>query len=107
MSRATQSGVVTVRRRVDDEARAVKPPYEFSQREGGLEPREGGAEAVVDAAAEAEMLIVGALGVEPVGVPEAGRVAVHALRLRRWSPRAFAERPVAPAQLRSVLEAAR
>src|SRR5437660_1684362 len=75
MSRATQSGVVTVRRRVDDEARAVKPPYEFSQREGGLEPREGGAEAVVDAAAEAEMLIVGARGVAETAAGLSGKPA--------------------------------
>jgi len=32
---------------------------------------------------------------------------IHDLLRRRWSPRAFADRPVEPAKLRSVLEAAR
>jgi nitroreductase len=32
---------------------------------------------------------------------------IHDLLARRWSPRAFADRPVEPAKLRSLLEAAR
>lgn len=32
---------------------------------------------------------------------------VHDLIARRWSPRAFSDRPVEPADLRSLLEAAR
>ena len=44
---------------------------------------------------------------EMLEMPATAEPQVHALLRRRWSPRAFAERPVAPAQLRSVLEAAR
>lgn len=32
---------------------------------------------------------------------------VHDLIMRRWSPRSFADKPVEPAVLRSLLEAAR
>ena len=32
---------------------------------------------------------------------------IHDLLRRRWSPRAFADRPVEPEKLRSLLEAAR
>ena len=39
--------------------------------------------------------------------PAETQFPVHDLILRRWSPRAFADRPVAPETLRSVLEAAR
>src|ERR1700676_1667559 len=35
------------------------------------------------------------------------QIPLHDLIRRRWSPRAFSERPVEPNKLRSVLEAAR
>jgi len=39
--------------------------------------------------------------------PADTRYPIHELLARRWSPRAFDPRPLEPAQLRSVLEAAR
>ena len=39
--------------------------------------------------------------------PADARYPVHDLIRRRWSPRAFADRPVEPEKLRSLLEAAR
>jgi nitroreductase len=44
---------------------------------------------------------------EILEMPASAEPQVHDLLRRRWSPRAFAQRPVAPAQLRSVLKAAR
>ena len=39
--------------------------------------------------------------------PAPADVPIHDLLTRRWSPRAFADRPVEPEKLRRVLEAAR
>src|SRR5258708_7054964 len=39
--------------------------------------------------------------------PALNEYPIHDLLRRRWSPRAFADRPVEPEKLRSLLEAAR
>ena len=39
--------------------------------------------------------------------PADTRVPIHELLRRRWSPRAFTDRPVEPEKLQSLLEAAR
>src|SRR5947207_2694730 len=44
---------------------------------------------------------------EMIEMPASAEPQVHDLLRRRWSPRAFAERPVEPTKIRSVLEAAR
>ena len=44
---------------------------------------------------------------EILEMPASAERQVHDLLRRRWSPRAFAERPVEPTKIRSVLEAAR
>jgi nitroreductase len=44
---------------------------------------------------------------EILEMPASAEPQVHDLLRRRWSPRAFAERPVEPTKIRSVLEAAR
>ena len=44
---------------------------------------------------------------EILEMPASAERQVHDLLRRRWSPRAFAERPVEPTTIRSVLEAAR
>jgi nitroreductase len=44
---------------------------------------------------------------EILEMPASTEPQVHDPLRRRWSPRAFAQRPVEPAKIRSVLEAAR
>jgi nitroreductase len=44
---------------------------------------------------------------EILEMPASAEPQVHDLLRRRWSPRAFAQRPVEPAKIRSVLAAAR
>ena len=44
---------------------------------------------------------------EILEMPASAERQLHDLLRRRWSPRAFAERPVDPTKIRSVLEAAR
>ena len=55
MARAAQGRIVPVRR-VLDQARVLQPAEELAQRDLGLGPAEGAADAVVDAAAEAKVL---------------------------------------------------
>jgi len=43
----------------------------------------------------------------PVNTPEPGSAGLHSVIAERWSPREFSRRPVDPAQLRSLFEAAR
>lgn len=81
VARATQHWIGSVRRWVDDQTRVHQPAGEFGERELGLQPGQRCAEAVVDAAAEAEVLVGVAgeaepVGVEPVGVEAVGVEAV-------------------------------
>jgi len=46
-------------------------------------------------------------GMPPQGRPAPASAQIHPLIAGRWSPRAFADRPVAPEKLRAVFEAAR
>ena len=73
---AAQDRARPVRRRVGTEPRVAEPAGELGERDLGLQPGQRRAEAVVDAAAEAEVLVVRAVGVEAVGVGEAVGVAV-------------------------------
>src|SRR4051812_26250504 len=68
VARAAQDRVVPVRRRVDDQARVDQPAGQLGKGDLGLQPGQRGAEAVVDAAAEAEVLIRVPGETEPVGV---------------------------------------
>jgi hypothetical protein len=61
--------------RVIQEPRVLQAPHELPQGELHLQPSERGAEAVVDAAAEPEVLVVLPPRIEPLGVLEARRVA--------------------------------
>jgi hypothetical protein len=77
MKRASQDRVGPVWRRVGDQTRVLEPAGELAERDLGLQPGEGGTEAVVDAAAEAEVLVIvageaEAVGVEAVGVEPVG-----------------------------------
>jgi len=69
-----QGGILPVGRRVGDQARVDKPTGEGTQGDLRLDAGEGSADTVVDATAEAEMLVVGTFGIEPVRVWEARRV---------------------------------
>ena len=68
MPGAAQERVRQVRRRIADQPEILQPPHEFGQGDLFLGSGPGGAETVVDTAAEAEMLVLGPVGVEPVGV---------------------------------------
>ena len=71
MARPAQGRVHPVRRRVLDQARVLHPAGERAQRGLRLDPAERSADTVVDAAAEAEVCVVRAIGDEAVGVGEA------------------------------------
>src|SRR6185295_2462998 len=58
MKRAAQDGVGPVWRRVGDQAWVLEPAGKLAERDLGFQPGEGGTEAVVDAAAETEVLVV-------------------------------------------------
>ena len=73
--RASEERVRPVGRGVDDQSRVLEPAHQRAQRDLRLEPGERRPEAAMDAAAEAEMLIVLAIGNEPLGVGEARRIA--------------------------------
>ena len=77
MARAAEDLVAAVRRRVLDEPRVLHAAEELADRGLDLQPRERSAEAVVDALAVADVLVVRALEVELVGVLEPRRVAVR------------------------------
>ena len=76
LSRSPQRGVESVGRGVPHESRRNQSAGELAKRDLALEPRQRGAEAAVDAAAEAEVLIVRPVGVKHVRPVEAARVAV-------------------------------
>src|SRR5579871_2496950 len=57
-----------------DEARIHEPPGERDERALGLQPSQWRIVVWVDAAAEAEALVVPAVGVESLGIMETGRV---------------------------------
>lgn len=76
MAGTSQHGAAPVRRRVLDQTEVVEVAEEGVERDLRLDTGERGAEAVVDAAAEAEVLIVLAHRVEPVGVMESQGVPV-------------------------------
>ena len=80
VERAAEDLVAAVRRRVLDEPRVLHAAEELADRDLGLQPRERGAEAVVDALAVADVLVVRAFEVESVGVLEPFRVAVRRRR---------------------------
>lgn len=65
---ATQGRTRAVGRRVDDESGVLQPVRQLGEGDLRLGTGQGGSEAVVDAAAEAEVLVVLAVGVEAVGV---------------------------------------
>src|SRR5258708_39413920 len=75
MSGASQTGIRAVGRRIGDESRVLQPAGQLGERDLRLRPGQRSTEAVMDAAAEAQMLVVLAVGVEAVGIWDAGRVA--------------------------------
>ena len=64
VSRAAEDLVAAVRRRVDDEPRVLHAANELADRDLHLQPRERTAEAEVDAAGRADVLVVRAFEVE-------------------------------------------
>src|SRR6185312_13274596 len=76
-ARAAEDLVAAIRRRVLDEPWVLHAAEELADRELGLQPGERGAEAVVDALAVADVLVVRAFEVESVGVLEPFRVTVR------------------------------
>src|SRR4029453_13194814 len=76
MSGAARRGILPVRGRVLQEPGVLQPAGELGQRDLGLLTREPGAEAVVDAGEEAQMLVVLPLRVESVRIRKAVRVSV-------------------------------
>jgi hypothetical protein len=70
---AAKGRVLTVRRRIGYQQGGHEPTGERAQRDVRFDPSEGSADAVVVAAAEAEVLVVLAVRNEAVGVWEAGR----------------------------------
>src|SRR5258707_11280605 len=76
LTRAAQCGALSVRGRILHEPRVLEPSRELGKRNLRLQPRHGRAVTVMDATAEAEVLVILAIGVEPLGVAEAGRVPV-------------------------------
>ena len=76
MQRAAEDLVLPVGRRVDDQPRVLHAAQEGLQREVDLQARQRTAEAAVDSAAPADVLVVRALDVELLRVGEPLRVAV-------------------------------
>ena len=72
---ASQDRVGPVLRGVGDEPGVLQPARELGQRDLRLLPGEWGAEALVESAPEAEVLVVPACGIEAVGVAEALGIA--------------------------------
>lgn len=72
---ASQDGAGPVGRWVGDQCRSFQAAYERGQCGLGLQSSHRAAEAQVDAAAEAQVLVVLSVGIEVVGVVEAVRVA--------------------------------
>src|SRR5258708_1564478 len=68
MPRAAQERARAVRRWIGDQGRGFQPAGELGEGDLRPGPGQGSAEAVVDTAAEAEVLVVLPVGVEPVGV---------------------------------------
>jgi hypothetical protein len=60
---------------VGDESGVLQPACELGEGDLRLGASQWGSEAVVDAAAEAQVLVVLAVGVEAVGIGDVGRVA--------------------------------
>src|SRR5258708_36300687 len=75
MPGAAQERARPVRRWIGDQVRILQPEAELGQGDLRLGPGQRGAEAVMDTAAEAEVLQVLAIGVEPIGVRYVPRVA--------------------------------
>ena len=82
-----------------EEAWVLQPAGELGQRDLRLLAREAGAEAVVDAGEEAEVLVVLPLGIEPVGIAEAVRVPVGGGQ-REAEARALRDRTCRPPRRR-------
>lgn len=72
---AAQHGAGPVGRRFFDQSGVVEPADQRGERLVYLQPGEGSAKAVVQAAPEAQVLVVRAVGVEPVGVGEPAGIA--------------------------------
>jgi hypothetical protein len=72
---ASQEGTLTVGRWVGDESGILQPACELGEGDLRLGASQWGSEAVVDAAAEAQVLVVLAVGVEAVGVRDGVLVA--------------------------------
>jgi hypothetical protein len=72
---ASQGRTLAVRRWVGDQSGVPQPMYEFGEGDLRLGTSQRGAEAIVDAAAEAQVLVVLTVGVEAVGIGDVGRVA--------------------------------
>src|SRR6185295_56862 len=77
VSRAAEDIATPVLWRINHELRVLDAAKESFQREVHLQARERAAEAGVDAAAPAEVLVVRAFGIEFVRVKESQRVAVR------------------------------
>jgi hypothetical protein len=75
MARAAEQRAAPIGRWVLNQAGAHQPAHELAERDLRLGPGEWRAEAVVDASAEAQVLVVEALGVEAVWVRKALGVA--------------------------------
>src|SRR5215470_8409777 len=76
MARTSQDRARPVLGRVRDESGLLQPARQLRQRDLRLSSGEGSAEAGVDAAAEPEMLVVLAFGIEAIRVAEAVGIAV-------------------------------
>jgi hypothetical protein len=76
VDRSAQDGARPVRGWIGDEARVPEAASELDERDLGFEASERSAEAVVDAAAVAQVLVVASVGDEPLRVAELERVTV-------------------------------
>jgi hypothetical protein len=70
-------GVWPIWGRIDHKPWRIETPDKLPQRDLRLEACERGPEAVVDASQESKMLIIGAVGNEPIRLGEAGLVSVR------------------------------
>jgi hypothetical protein len=81
--RAAEDGVRTVGRWVGEQPRFVQPSGECREGRLHLDAGQRRSHAVMDAAAEAEVLVVGAVGVEALGVGEEAGVPLPAASISR------------------------